>query len=335
MKRVWITTAVAVLLALFHPMGFAAKVVTAPLSEKIVHPRLSAPAEVISYRNSALGSKVAGKVIALIPLVGESVKQGDLLLRIDNTNYRLSLRASQAAKESLQAKIKFSRYQLKQAKRLGSQRNISEELVLQRESELESLMAQLSQQMIAIEQAQHNLEQTSLTAPFAGVVTQRLISEGEWANPGTPLIQLLATDAVEVTAHLHPHDIPILTTATALTFTTTMARYPVMLRTVLPLQDNRQRTQEIRLTFQSESAITGSAGRLEWQDLRPHIPAELLTQREGTLGLFIAQQGRAKFIALPQAQEGQMVLIVELPAETEIVATGRERLQNGDELDIE
>ena len=332
MKREWIAVG-ALCLALFPPMGFAAKVVVKPLSEKIIHPQMSAPANVVSYRNSALGSEVAGRVLKIAYRVGEAVKQGDLLLQIDDTSYQLSLKQSQAAERSLQARIKFSRYQLKQAKRLGSQRNVSEELILQRESELDSLMAQLIQQQVAIQRVQIDIERTMLRAPFAGVVTKRLISEGELVDPGTPLIQLLATQAVEVAAQLHSRNIPPLIASNTITLTTSIDNYPLKLRSVLPLQDSRQRTQEVRLTFLADSAIAGSAGRIEWQDLRPHLPADLLVRRDGKLGLFTAQQGKAHFIALPKAQEGRAVLVPHLSADTKLVIEGRYLLQNGDELE--
>lgn len=316
-------------------MNFAAKVTVKSLSEKVIYPRLSAPAEVVSYKNSSLGSEVTGKVVQVAQRVGESVKQGDLILRIDDTNYRLLLKQSQAVEQSLQAKIRFSQYQLKQAKRLGSQRNVSEELVLQRESELESLIAQLAQQQVATRRAAIDLERTRIRAPFTGVIIKRLISEGEWANPGAPLIQLLSTNAVEVVAQLHPLDIPPLRASNAVTFTTSVANYPVELRTVLPQQDSRQRTQEVRLTFQAGIAVAGSGGRLEWQDVRPHLPADLLVRRDNKLGVFTAQQGKAHFIALPQAQEGRAVLAAQLPVDAKIVTEGRHALQNDDKLETE
>ncbi len=332
MKRAWFTTG-ALILTLLPALSLAEKVVIEPLSERLIYPQSSAPAETISYKNSTLSSEVTGRIIKLKPLVGESVKQGDNLLQIDNTRYLITLKQSQAAKRSLQAKIKFSQYQLKQAKRLSSQRNVSEERVLQHESELESLLAQLAQQQLAIKLAESDLAHTVLKAPFSGTLTKRLISEGEWVSLGTPLIQLLATDAIEVVAQLHPYDIPQLSASHTITFSTAKADYPVTLRAVLPLQDSRQRTVEVRLTFQAESTITGSTGRLIWYDTRPHLPANLLVQREGKLGLFVAQQGKARFIPLPDAQEGRTVLVSQLPAETQLVTTGRHTLQNGDKIE--
>ncbi len=334
MNNAWIAIG-TLTLSLLTPLCFAANGAVKPLSELIFHPQLSAPAETISYKNSTLSSEVSGTVTQLLYLVGQPVKQGDLLITIDDRNYQLSLKQSQAVKQSLKAKIKFAQYQLKQAKRLSTQRNVSEERVLQRESELESLLAQLSQQDVAIEQAKIELARTKIKAPFSGVIVKQLINDGEWASPGTPLIQLLAHEAVEVAAQLHPHDTSQLGSKSALFFTTPSTQYPVKVRRIIPLQDPRQRTQEVRLTFQAEKAIAGSAGRLVWQHAQPHIPASLLIRRDGQLGLFVAREGKAHFIKLPEAQDGRAVPVAQLPLDEMIIIEGRERLQDGDKLETQ
>lgn len=334
MNRTWIAIG-TLTLSLLSPLSFAAIETVKPLSELIFHPQLSAPAETISYKNSTLSSEVSGTVIRLLHLVGEPVKQGDLLITIDDKNYQLSLKQSQAAKHALKAKIKFAQYQLKQAERLSTQQNVSEERVLQRESELESLLAQLSQQDVAIERAQIELARTKIKAPFSGVIVKQLINDGEWASPGTPLIQLLANDAVEVAAKLYPHDTSQLSSNSSLIFTTPSTQYPVKVRRVLPMQDPRQRTQEVRLTFSTGRAIVGTAGRLVWQHAQPHIPASLLVRRDGQLGLFVAREGKAHFITLPEAQEGRALPISQLPLDEMIIIEGRERLQDGDKLEIQ
>jgi len=333
MKNAWIAIG-ALTLSLLTPLCFAANETTRPLSKLVFHPELSAPAEVVSYKNSTLSSEISGTITRLLYLVGEPVKQGDLLITIDDRNYQLSLKQSQAIKQSLEAKIKFAQYQLKQAKRLSTQRNVSEERVLQRESELESLLAQLRQQDVAIERAKIELARTKIKAPFSGVIVKRLINDGELASPGTPLIQLLANDAVEVAAQLHPHDTSRLGSKSLLLFTTPSAQYPVKVRRIIPLQDPRQRTQEVRLTFQADRAIAGTAGRLVWQHTQPHIPASLLIRRDGQLGLFTAREGKAHFIALPEAQEGRAPPVSQLPLDEMIIVEGQKHLQNGDKLEI-
>jgi RND family efflux transporter MFP subunit len=322
------------LLFLLPSLCFAAKVEVEPLSQRVFYPQLTAPADTVSYKNSALSSKVAGQVIEITPLIGKHVELGELLIRLDDTHFQLTLKQAQAAKRALVAKIKFSKYQLKQAKRLSSQNNVSEERVLQRESELESLMAELTQQQIAIERAESNLADTRVKAPFSGTITKQRINVGEWVNPGTPLIQLLSTNSVEVSAQLHPDDVLMLQAANSAIFSSSQGDFPVTLRATLPLQDSQQRTVEARLTFDDEKAITGSAGRLLWQDSRPHLPANLLTQRAEQLGLFVAKQGKALFIPLPEAQEGRAVLVTHLPANTTLITTGRYALNNGDDLEL-
>src|SRR5690606_5815600 len=60
--------------------------------------------------------------------------------------------------------------------------------------------AQLSQAKAALAQAQQQLRNTSVTAPFSGVVEERLVEKGEQVMPGTPVVRIVNTNLVKITA---------------------------------------------------------------------------------------------------------------------------------------
>jgi hypothetical protein len=63
------------------------------------------------------------------------------------------------------------------------------------------------------------------------------------------------------------------------------------------------------------------------------IPVSLIVQRGNTLGIFTVSDGRARFVAIPSAQEGRPAS-VNLPVDTPIVTSGHVRLQDGDTIQI-
>ena len=97
--------------------------------------------------------------------------------------------------------------------------------------------------------------------------------------------------------------------------------------------DSRIRSYEARLTFRSEKAIPGTAGRLSWRLGRGYIPAEFLVRRGNGLGVFINEAGLARFIALEDARFGQPAAVKLAPA-TKIIVKGRFGLQENDKLAI-
>ena len=85
----------------------------------------------------------------------------------------------------------------------------------------------------------------------------------------------------------------------------------------------------MRLVFDDQSALPGAAGKLVWKDPRPHIPGTLLLRREDELGVFIVNDGHAKFIPVPSAQAGR-ASPADLPKTANIVTEGRYALKDGD-----
>jgi hypothetical protein len=97
--------------------------------------------------------------------------------------------------------------------------------------------------------------------------------------------------------------------------------------------DVSSRVVRARLTFVDEQAPIGSSGQLVWIESSGHLPVDLVVQRDGELGVFIAENNKAKFIALPDAQAGRPV-DANLPQDTLVVSRGQGRLQDGDALQV-
>jgi hypothetical protein len=113
-----------------------------------------------------------------------------------------------------------------------------------------------------------------------------------------------------------------------LTFSVDTTPYPVKLLRISPVLNRESRSIEARLLFAGPAPAVGSEGRLVWRDAQAHLPADLLVRRDGRYGVFVAEDGKARFHVLPQAQEGRPAAL-DLPAETRIVTQGRHALQDG------
>ncbi|WP_455216774.1 hypothetical protein, partial [Kaarinaea lacus] len=95
--------------------------------------------------------------------------------------------------------------------------------------------------------------------------------------------------------------------------------------------DSKSRTREARLLFTENPALPGSAGELVWEQPSASLPADLLVKRNGKLGVFVLNDGQAKFVPLAGAEAGRPAIVNLAPA-TEIITQGRFRLQDGDSV---
>jgi hypothetical protein len=157
---------------------------------------------------------------------------------------------------------------------------------------------------------------------------KRLTSVGELAAPGTSLLQILDVDHIEISAQVQESDVESITAANDIQFKTRTAVYPVRIKSVTPAIDPLQRSQEVRFEFLDTRALPGSVGEIVWRDPQPHIPVQYIVQRGEQLGIFVLENNTARFLTLPDAEEGRPAAVT-LDLDTRIIVNGHRRLTNG------
>jgi RND family efflux transporter MFP subunit len=321
--------AMALLLAAFAaPAQQAVPVTVRPAAELWFHPERSAPAEVVPLNDARLSAELNARVLEIPVRAGQQVRAGELLVRLDCRDYRSRLEAQQYTRAALASRLKLAQTQLTRARNLRKERNISDEEVDRRDSELAALQSELAAQREAEAQAELNLQRCDISAPFDAAVAERLASVGDLAAPGTPLLRLVQTDASEVSARVRPAEAEAGAAARSIEFDWLGRRYPLELLRASPVVDPQTRTRDIRLGFTGEAAPPGASGRVYWRSARAHLPADLLVRRDGRLGVFLANDGHARFVPLEGALEGQPAA-AELAGDASVVVEGRHGLLDG------
>jgi len=303
----------------------------APLQELQIRIEQSAPATVISYQQAILSAQLNGLLMELIPRVGDRVKKGDILARIDCRDYRFAEDRAVAEVSSSQAQAKLARQQLERAKRLQKQGNASKELQDQRQAELNSSRASLQAAEAVKQQASLAVTRCEIAAPFNGSISQRLVSPGNLMAPGAPLLEMIGDQNLELSAHLSPQQVLSVERGTELAFESYGDSYPLKLRVAVAAINSVARTRDVRLAFISSKPLPGAVGRLSWRSREQHIPARYMVQRGQQLGVLLFEQGKARFYPLPGAVEGQSVA-VDLALETWLITDGRFSVRDGDSL---
>jgi len=150
---------------------------------------------------SQLVAQAAGQVVKISERFREGAffEAGDLLLQIDDRDYRAAVEVAEALLTQSQAKLKEEQARAEQAlrdwKRLGQ--GSASELVL-REPQLAAAQAAIASAKAQLSTARLNLERTRITAPYAGRVLEKRVDQGQVVNGGTSLASIYAVDYVEV-----------------------------------------------------------------------------------------------------------------------------------------
>ncbi len=303
------------------------------LAELALYPTYSTPAEVVSLNDSRLSAQIQA-VIKDIPVkVGQLVVRDAVLVELDCRDYQLALRQAEAGLKAAKSRTLFSRQQQKRAESLRNTSSISEELALQRETDLSTAQADEVVAGARLEQARLDVSRCVIRAPFNGVVLERLASVGETARPGYPLVRVLDRDAIEVSAQVSIADALVLEQATDQRLVTQNKEYALKLSRIAARVDTRTRSRDARLDFVQEVALPGTPGRLMWSTPVPHVPADILVTWQGRMGVFVVAGDRAKFVALPEALEGRPVAL-DIPLSSLIIVKGQRLVQDGHVIEV-
>ncbi len=315
----------------------AAQAVGAPvtlgeLARVAVHPLRDAQATVVARNESRLSAEISARITTVEADTGQTVRKGQVLVRLDPTDATLALERARAQRDALSARLALASAQLGRATELQARGYISDDALAQRTAEVDALRAELRAAEVQARTARTTLDKTVIRAPFDGAVRARHAQLGELAAPGTPLITLSEGGAVEISAAIPVEDAGWLAKVRDFVFEGSVHSHEAKLLRLAPVVDRATRTREARLAPLGPAPIAGAEGRLTWSDPRPHVPAEVTVRRAGRIGVFVADGDKARFVAIEGAQEGRPAPItVPTPAALngQIVVAGQQALQDG------
>ncbi len=320
------------LLLVCSPVQAEREVTVAAFSTLAVAKQLQYPATVVNLQSAELAAEGRGRILAILAEVGDSVSQGQLLAKLECDAARIEERRAQAGLKRLQAARQLTRQQLERARSLASARSISQEELDQRQTQLNADRASIEEQQAVLEAARLQVGYCQISAPYSGTVIERLVSIGDYATPGLPLFELLQQDAVEIEAELPSSIVEQLRFAGDLQFLAGSQSYPLVLRSVLPVINAQSLQQPVRLRVTGDRKPPGgSFGRVLFDTPRHYLPSSYIQKRNGRFGVFAANNGRAVFIDLNHAEEGQAVA-TSLAGDTLIITSGLQHLADQQEI---
>jgi RND family efflux transporter MFP subunit len=151
----------------------------------LVGPVLSGAGYVVTgNRYISIGVRVPGRIDAYEVEEGDFVHKGEVLVRLDDRDYRAALRKAEASLALAQANLVLKRKQAERMRELHERGLIATQDLDVAETELAVAQATVQQAEAEVTSAQVNLDYTTLTAPTDGVILAKLKEVGEIAVPG-------------------------------------------------------------------------------------------------------------------------------------------------------
>lgn len=304
-----------------------------PATRLLIYPEYNAPAKVIAKNVSLLPAEISAVVSAYQAVVGQQVKKSDVLATFDCEKPLIAQKAEKARYQMLKQQLAFDQRELLRAESLKKQKSLGEAALDAKKNTVLRSQYTFEAQAAALALADHTVSRCDIKAPFNGVVTQRFANVGEMIDLGKPVFELLEQSTLEVSAQIPLIHQTSFLQANDLFFSVQDKRYSLIKQYFLPLIQENARSQEARLLFNDEMPLMGLTGRLVWQSEQAYLPAYLLLARNNRYGYFVAENNRAKFVEVEQAEEGRPIKFT-LSENSSVVVEGYYGLNDGDVIDV-
>ncbi|WP_241023220.1 efflux RND transporter periplasmic adaptor subunit [Paraburkholderia sp. Ac-20340] len=233
-----------------------------PVVSMTVHADQSAPSstypgEVQARNSTPLSFRVNGKIIERNVRLGDAVKPGQVLARLDPADYDKNAASAQAQFDAAQHRFVFAKQQLDRDTAQAQANLIARAQLEQTQDSYASAVAQRDQakQQLALSQDQRRY--TQLVADHTGVITAENADTGQNVQAGQAVYQLAWTGEVDVVSDLPENAIAGLHTGdTAQVTLPALAgrRYTAKVRELGAAADPQSRTWRIKLTLEHPDA---------------------------------------------------------------------------------
>lgn len=342
------------------------------------------PVKIVKAAKSELAStlKISGKVAAskevtIVPKsggkatevrveVGQKVKQGELLIALDDADIRAQIKVNEAALQvskagQQQAVIAYQEAQanLERMKALFAEGAISKSQLEDAENALAraaasytpdsggtQTAAQIKQAEAQLEAARINLQNTKITSPIDGVVAAKNIEPGEMAAPGSPVLTIADMDQMVVEGNLAESEVNFAKVGDEVKVYVTSANkehFRGYIENVSPIADPVTKAYSIKIRIENGSQLLkgGMAAEIhmtaEARDDVLVLPREALLDQGDRQVVYVIDGNKAqeRAVTLGLTTDDMAEIVSGLKAGEQVVVSGQQFLTDGTKVTVE
>ena len=154
----------------------------------------------------AVKARVPGELIELKGREGDSVKAGEVVARLDPTEYQRRLRQAEQQADAAKTQIDIAKRQYDNNKALVEQGFISKTALDTSQASLAGAQATYNAALAGADVARKTLEDTVMRSPITGQIASRLAQPGEHVGMDMRLMDIVDLGNLELEATLSPAD---------------------------------------------------------------------------------------------------------------------------------
>lgn len=272
--------------------------------------------QVEAGQRTDLSFEEGGTVAEINIREGAVVAEGDVLARLDTRLLDAEMTRLTASRATLEAQAELARRTNARQAELLDRGHATEQTVDDTSLRLVQLQASLAEMDAAIAAVAIRLEKAELRAPYAGIVSTRIMDDGAIAAPGAPVLTLLEDQAPRLRVGVDPRLAATLSPGDAVTVEDGDTAYTARLTQIAPDLDPMTRSRTLFFTFDDTAPPARTSADLvltQTVDMPgAWLPLSALRQGpEGTWQIMTVAQGPSGPVAGLEAVE---VIAIDGPA---------------------
>ena len=326
----------------------------APVEARDLIERLPLTGTLEATRQVALAPRTSGRLATVTVELGDAVAAGQVVARLDDVELRTRLAQAEAALASARATLRQREIDLDHRATLAKrdQELFTQDFIARQEMESSQAQAEGARAMLALaraelaraeaarREAQEALVQAAVTAPMAGVVAERLLDPGAMSGPAQPVVTLVAPGSLKTVVAVGEAVLPRLKPGASATVQVDAFPgrvFAAKVKRVAPVIARETRTGPVELEVaDAEGALKpGMFARVELRlserPQAPAVPRMALVQQQGRQGVFVAEDGKARFVPVTTGlADGDFIEVRQgLSAGQRVITLGNHLLRDG------
>ncbi len=276
---------------------------------------------------------------------GDFVNQGDKLAGMDLLPIQLRQAEQKAQISRAKINVAYIKNELSRLQELSKTQAVSQFNLDQMRSEHDLAVADLEIAQLKLAQINEQLSRAIITAPFAGIITERLIRVGSEVSRGDILLRLLDTEHLEARLYIPIKYLAFINKGDKLSMSASEQKTLAAVTAKIPRADPRSQTFEVRINIPKALNKHWAAGQLVSVSVPTQKPTDSLTvprdalilRKSGSYVIKVNADSTVSRLAvvIGKGNKERVAVTGSLKHGDNVAIRGAERLADGDKVVIQ
>jgi HlyD family secretion protein len=324
------------------PQTAAMTVTTTTLRDLEIARAITANGSIYPWQEIIVGAEVGGyRVAAVYVDVGDTVKQGQELVRLHSELLNADLASKRANVQQAQATLENAASAYRRAQSLTVSGALSQADVDQLKSEELAGRARVEVAKADLEAAELRLKYTRVTAPDEGVISVRNVTVGQIAQTGGEMLRLIRKGRVEWRAEIPESRLRDIQIGQSVRLTTADGtQLDGKVRTVSPTVDNTTRSGLVYVDIKSATARAGMFARGDIvldRSSTPMLPLASIVVQDGYSYVFVVKADEnieRRRVETGAVKDTMIEIVSGVQPQERVVDKGAGFLKDGDRVNV-